>query len=166
MQTKTIEDLDALREECRAMVTKRAGLSAGAAMIPVFGMDAMTDVALLLDMIPAINRKFGLTPEQIDQLDPQIKKLLFVAITAVGSDLIGRVVTKTMIMRLLTRVGIGISTQSLAKFIPILGQALSAAISFGAMKMLGNAHIDDCYEIAKKLIHPDALSHPAPNSPS
>jgi hypothetical protein len=56
------------------MVTSRAGLSAGAAMVPIPGADIGADVTLLLEMIPAINRKFGLTPEQIDQLDPQIKK--------------------------------------------------------------------------------------------
>lgn len=74
MLPRTIEELDALRGECKSMVTSRAGLSAGAAMVPIPGADIGADVTLLLEMIPAINRKFGLTPEQIDQLDPQIKK--------------------------------------------------------------------------------------------
>jgi len=36
--------------------------------------------------------------------------------------------------------------------VPILGQALAASISFGAMKLLGNAHVDDCYAVAKKAL--------------
>lgn len=55
-------------------------------------------------------------------------------------------------MQVLKRVGIRLATKSVAKFIPILGQALAASISFGAMKMVGNSHVDDCYEVAKKAI--------------
>jgi hypothetical protein len=165
MPVATIEELDALRKQCKSMVTKRAGLSAGAAIIPLFGVDTVTDVVLLVDLIPAINRKFGLTPEQIDTLDPHIKKMLFVAITGVGSDLIGRVITHSLVVRVLKRVGVGLSTQSLAKFVPILGQALAASLSFGAMKMLGNAHVDDCYAVAKSFISSsrDGQNRPVPN---
>lgn len=152
MAPQTLDELDALREECRSMVTMRAGVSAGAAIVPFFGVDTVTDVALLMDMIPAINRKFGLTPDQIDHLDPQVKKLIYVAVTAIGSDLIGRVVTRTLVTQLLKRIGVGLSMQSLAKFIPILGQALSATISFGAMRMLGNSHVEDCYTVARKVL--------------
>ncbi|MGL5081794.1 MAG: hypothetical protein ACRC8A_09935 [Microcoleaceae cyanobacterium] len=134
------------------MITKRASLSAGAAIIPIPGVDISADVTLLLEMIPTINRKFGLTPEQINDLDPQIKKIILVAITNIGSGLIGRTVTKQLIMQVLKRVGIRVTTKSVAKFIPILGQALAASISFGAMKMVGDSHVDDCYEVAKKVI--------------
>ena len=147
---RTIEELNALRDECRSMVTKRAGLSAGAAVIPIPGADIGADVALLLDMIPAINRKFGLTPDQIDHLDPQVKRIILVAITSVGSELIGRMVTKPVILQVLKRIGIRVTTKTVAKFIPFLGQALAATISFAAMRMVGNAHVDDCYEVARK----------------
>jgi uncharacterized protein (DUF697 family) len=147
---RTVEELNALRSECRSMVTKCAGLSAGAAVIPIPGADIGADVALLLDMIPAINRKFGLTPDQIDHLDPQVKRIILVAITSVGSELIGRMVTKPLILQVLKRIGIRVTTKSVAKFIPFLGQVLAATISFAAMRMVGNAHIDDCYEVARK----------------
>ena len=147
-----IEELNALRDECKSMVTTPAGLSAGAAVIPIPGADIGADVALLLEMIPTINRKFGLTPEQIDELDPQVKKMILVAITSIGSELIGKMVTKQLILQILKRVGIRVATKSVAKFIPFLGQALAASISFGAMKMIGNSHVDDCYEVAKKVV--------------
>lgn len=152
MLPETIEDLDVLRTECRSLVTTRAGLSAGAAVIPIPGVDIGADVSLLVEMIPRINRKFGLTPEQIDQLDPQFKKIMLVAIATMGSELIGKLVTRELIMQVLKKIGIRVATKSFAKFIPILGQALAASLSFGAMKMVGNAHVDDCYEVAKKMI--------------
>lgn len=151
MSPHTLTELNAIRDECKTMVTKRAGLSAGAAVIPIPGMDIGADVSLLVEMIPAINRKFGLTPEQIDGLDPQVQKILLVAISSVGSGLIGKFVTKELVLQVLKRLGLRVATKSMAKFVPILGQALAAGISFGAMRMVGNSHVDDCYEVAKKL---------------
>ncbi|MDC7713251.1 hypothetical protein PQU96_03730 [Vogesella sp. LYT5W] len=152
MPPRTLAELDALRAECKAMVTRRAGLSAGAAVLPVPGLDIGADVSLLLEMIPAINRKFGLSPEQIEALDPQLKKIMLVAITSIGSELIGKLVTRPLLLKLLQRVGLRLATKSAAKFVPLLGQALAASVSFGAMKLIGNAHVDDCYEVAKKVL--------------
>lgn len=69
--------------------------------------------------------------------------------------MIGRMVTKQLIIQVLKRVGIRVATKSIVKFVPILGQVLAASISFGAMKLIGNAHVDDCYEVAKKVISVD-----------
>ena len=76
--------LEKLRNECKNMVTARASLSAGAAVVPLPGVDIGADVALLIEMIPAINKKFGLSQEQIDGLDPQIKKMILVAVTSIA----------------------------------------------------------------------------------
>ena len=134
------------------MVTKRSGLSSAAAVVPIPGADIGADVMLLLEMIPMINRKFGLSPEEIDELDPQTKKMILVAITSIGSEMIGKTITKQLIMQVLKRIGIRVAAKSLAKWIPIIGQAFAATISFGAMKLVGNSHVDDCYQVALKAI--------------
>lgn len=152
MLPRTLEELDALRDECKAMVTKRAGLSAGAAVLPIPGLDLGADVTLLIEMIPAINQKFGLSPHQIAGLDPKIKRIILIGATSLGNNLIGKWVTQQLVMQMLQRLGIRVATKSIAKFVPFLGQALAASISFGAMKMLGNAHVDDCYTVAKKAL--------------
>ena len=152
MLPQTLEQLDALRDECKAMVTKRAGVSAGAAVLPIPGLDLGTDLSLLIEMLPAINRKFGLSPEQIDGLDPRTKQIIFVAATSLGNTLIGKWVTQQLVVQTLQRLGVRMATKTMAKFVPFLGQALAASISFGAMKMLGNAHVDDCYAVAKKAL--------------
>lgn len=152
MLPKTIRELDSIRAACKSMVTTRAGLSAGAAVVPIPGVDIGADASLLLEMIPAINRKFGLTPEEIDQLDPQVKKIILVAITSIGSELVGKMITKQLIIQVLKKIGIRVAAKSVAKYIPLLGSAVAASISYGAMKLVGNAHIDDCYAVAKKVI--------------
>lgn len=152
MLPRTLEELDTLRAECKAMVTKRAGLSAGAAVLPIPGLDLGADIALLVELIPAINQKFGLAPEQIDGLDPKIKRVILIGATSVGNNLIGKWVTQQLVMQALKRIGIRVTTKTLARFVPILGQALAASISFGAIKLLGNAHVDDCYAVARKAL--------------
>lgn len=152
MLPQTLEELDALREECKAMVTKRAGLSAGAAVLPIPGLDLGADVALLIELIPAINQKFGLNPEQIEGLDPKIKRVILIGATSLGNNLIGKWVTQQLVMQMLQRIGIRVASKTAAKFVPILGQALAASISFGAMKLLGNAHVEDCYKVARQAL--------------
>lgn len=155
MLPKTIEELNVIRDNCRSIVTRRSGLSAVASAIPIPGVDIGTDITLLIKMITTINRNFGLMPEQIDQLDPQTKKIIFVAITSIGSELIGKMVTKQLIKTVLKRIGVRITTKRFVRFIPFLGAALASSMSFGAMKMVGNSHVDDCYKVAKKAIMSD-----------
>ena len=70
------------------MVNKRATTSAVAAAVPVPGVDIGADVAIMLELLPAINRRFGLSSEQIEQLDSAIKGKIFVIISSIGSELI------------------------------------------------------------------------------
>lgn len=152
MLPKSMEELEKIREECKAMVTKRSFVSGGAAVVPVPGADIGVDVVILVEMLPAINKRFGLSNDQIDQLDPMIKQRILVFATSIGSEIIGKFVTKQMVVQLLKRIGIRVTAKSVAKYIPILGQALAATISFGAMKLVGNSHVDDCYEVAKQML--------------
>lgn len=152
MQAETINELSRIRDECKSMVTKRATVSGAAAAIPLPGVDIGSDVALLLEMIPAISRRFGLSQEQIDAQDPKIKGLILVAITSVGSEMVGKAITKQLIMQLLKQVGIRVATKQVTKWIPFVGSAISAGISFTAMKYLGNSHVDDCYYVAKRVL--------------
>lgn len=152
MIPKTLQELDQIREECKSMVNKRASVSAAAAVVPVPGADVGADIAIMMELLPAINRRFGLSPEQIDQLDAATKGKIAVIITSIGSQLVGKLVSKQTVTLLLKKVGTRVAVKSVSKFIPLIGQAVSAGISFGAMKYLGNSHIDDCYEVCRRMI--------------
>lgn len=146
------KQLDAIRDQCRALVTRRASLSAGAAVIPIPGLDIGTDVAILIKLLPQINERFGLTPAQIDRLDTDTKRVVMMFITGLGASLVGRLVTRELVIKVLMKLGVRVTTKGIVKFVPFLGQALSASISFGAMKLLGNQHIDDCYQVARRTL--------------
>jgi hypothetical protein len=59
-------------------------------LVPLPGIDVAGDVALLMELIPAINRKFGLTPEQIDRLDTTRRVMVYAMLKKVGAGLVGR----------------------------------------------------------------------------
>lgn len=146
-----LKELERIRDDCKSMVTKRSFASAAAAAVPVPGADVAVDISLLMEMIPAINRQFGLTPEQIEQLDPRTKAQLTVIITSIGTSLVGRYVTKEAVLVVLKKVGVRVATKSVAKYIPIIGTAVATSVSFTAMKWMGNSHVDDCFEAIKRL---------------
>lgn len=149
-------DIEATARECRRLVTQRALIAAGVAMVPLPGVDWLTDVGLLVKLLPDINRRFGLTPEQIERLAPDRRVTVFKAISAGGSVVAGRLVTRELVMTLLRVVGVRLTTQQAAKYVPLAGQAVSAALTFSALKLVCEQHIRQCMAVARQLQPPAA----------
>jgi uncharacterized protein (DUF697 family) len=149
---QNLDDIEVIRRRCRRLVTRRALISAAAAVVPLPGIDIAVDIGVLLRTIDAINAEFGLTPMQIERLSPRRKAYAYQAISVVGSALVGRVLTRDLIIKVLQRVGMQLSAGQVAKFVPIAGQALAATISFSALKILGDRHVEDCARVAGRLI--------------
>jgi uncharacterized protein (DUF697 family) len=150
----TPEDIAAVARQCRRLVTQRALFAAGVAAVPVPGIDWLTDVGVLLKLIPEINDRFGLTPEQIERLAPDRRVAVFKAISAGGSVLIGRLVTRDLVLVLLKTVGIRLTTKQAARMVPLAGQAVSAALTFSALKYVCEQHIKQCVEVSRQLALP------------
>lgn len=149
---KSMAELDKVRASCKAMVKRRAATSGGMSLIPIPGVDIAGDVAMLLQLIPAINQKFGLTPEQIEELDTRHKVLIYAMVKKIGNDLVGRAITRRVVVAALKKVAGRMAAKQVLKYIPFAGQAAAAALSVAAMMYLGNAHVDACYEIAGEAI--------------
>jgi hypothetical protein len=152
LMPRSVAELDRVRAACKSMVRRRAATSGGMSLVPLPGIDIAGDVALLLELIPAINRKFGLTPEQIEELDSHRQVLIYAMLKKVGSDLAGRAITKKLVLLALKKVSTRLATKQVLKYIPFAGQAAAAALSVTAMLYLGNSHIDACYQIARGTI--------------
>jgi uncharacterized protein (DUF697 family) len=161
-----LEDLERVRTECRALVTKRSLVSAGAAVVPVPGIDLVADVGLLTSLLPQISAKFELDHDQVQKLEPKIAQQVLVMASSMGNNVIGRTVTKRIVTSLLRRVGARVAAGSVAKFVPFIGSAVAAGISFGAMKLVGNAHIEDCYKTARALLPASTLDTPGAGTAS
>ena len=150
---------EAIARRCRKLVSQRAMLAAGIAMVPVPGLDWLTDIGVLIKLLPEINRAFGLSPEQIERLAPDRQVVVYKAISAGGGMLVGRVVTRELVMRLLKLVGVRLTTQQAAKYVPLAGQAVSAALTYGALKYVCEQHIKQCQAVVRR------LALPAPDLP-
>ena len=157
--TPVEEPSEAIARRCRKIVTQRALFAAGVAMVPVPGLDWLTDVGVLVKLLPEINRAFGLTPEQIEQLAPHRKLVVYKTLSAGTGMLVGRVVTRELVIQVLKVVGMRLTTQQAAKFVPIAGQAVSAMLTFGALKYVCEQHIRQCQSVSQQ------LALPAPDIP-
>jgi len=147
----TPAQIEAAAKECRKMVSRRALLAAGVAVVPIPGVDWATNVGVLLKVLPDINRKFGLSAEQVERLAPDRRLVVFKAITAGGSLLVGRIVTRELVMSVLRVVGVRLSAQQAVKYVPIAGQGLSAALTYGALRYVCEQHIRQCMAICEQL---------------
>jgi len=151
----------------RKLLHRRAMVAAAASVVPVPGLDWAVDAALLSRLIPEINTVFGLTPAQLDQLTPHKRAQVQKAVTMVGSVLIGKFITKDLVLKAATKVGMRLTTQQLAKYVPLAGQAVSAVMGYTAIRYLGEEHLRDCVRVARSAqLHLPALDAPPPPSSS
>src|SRR5450830_725221 len=142
-------EIEQVRERCRRLVQRRAVMSAGASAIPIPGIDLMSDVGLFSMLINDINHEFGLTPEQIERLNPQFKLMAY---RAAGGMLVGKLVSRELILQLLKRSGVKIATKQVARFVPFAGQVVAAAIGYAVFRQIGNQHVNACAAVAQELL--------------
>ena len=157
--SQTEDPTEAIVRRCRRLVTQRALLAAGVAMVPVPGLDWLTDVGVLVKLLPEINRAFGLSPEQIERLAPNRQLVVYKAISTGGGLLVGKLVTRELVIQVLKIVGVRLTTQQAAKYVPIAGQAVSALLTYGALRYVCEQHIRQCQAVAR------TLALPAPRPP-
>lgn len=134
----------------RKLLNKRAMVAAAASAVPVPGLDWAVDAAMLSKLIPEINKEFGLTPQQLDQLDPTKREQVQKAVALVGSVLIGKLISRELVLKAATRIGMRLTTKQLAKYVPFAGQIVAATVGYAAIRYLGEEHMKDCIRVAKQ----------------
>ena len=150
--------LEATAQRARKLLHRRALAAAAASVVPVPGLDWAVDAALLSRLLPRINAEFGLTPEQIDRLDPSQREQVHKAVALVGSVLIGKLITRDVVLRLTKAVGLRMTTKQAAKYVPLAGQAVAATIGYATLRYLGEQHLRDCVRVVQQA----QLQLPAP----
>lgn len=144
-------ELAAAQARARKRLTRTAAIASAATIIPLPGIDIAVDAAALLRVIPEINRDFGLTPQQIEQLSPNKQLVVYKAIVGIGGAMVGKLVTRELVIEALKAVGVRLTVKQASKFVPLAGTALSAAIGFAAMQYVGRQHIRECVKVAQRV---------------
>jgi uncharacterized protein (DUF697 family) len=148
----TESDIDAVRERCRRLVRRRAVVSAGVAAVPIPGVDVVSDLRLFTQLIDDVNHEFGLSPAQIDRMQPKLKLIAYEAVISLGGMLVGKVVTRELVAAVLKRSAGKIAAKQAGKLVPIAGQIASATIGFFAFRQIGYQHVEACAKVARQVL--------------
>ena len=143
-------DMQAAVRRSRKLLHKRALMAGLASAVPVPGLDWAVDAAMLSKLIPEINREFGLTPGQLDSLSPKKREQVQKAVTLVGSVLIGKLISRDLVIKAATKIGMRLTTKQLAKYVPFAGQIVAATVGYAAIRYLGEEHMKDCIRVAQQ----------------
>ena len=144
-------------KHCRNLVKRQALLAAGVAMLPIPGLDWITDIGVLIKVLPQINEYFGLSQVQIEKLSPDRQLVVYKSLTAAGGLVVGRIVTRELVIKSLRLVGVRLSTQQTTKYVPLACQALSAVLTYSALRHVCEQHIKQCVAVASAVAAPQAL---------
>jgi len=154
-------DISALRERCRQLVRKRALVSAGMAAVPIPGLDIISDLRLFALLIDDINQEFGLSQQQIERMQPKFRMIAYEAAVGVGGMLVGKLVTREVVMQLLRKTGFKAVARQAGKLVPLAGQLASAGIGFYAFRQIGYQHVEACARVAQELLSAGVHRQPA-----
>lgn len=153
-------------QRSRRMLGRKALIAAAASAVPIPGVDWAADAALLSRLIPKISAEFGLAVTQIEGLAPHQRERVQKAAAAAGALLVGKLVTRELLIKLARHAGIRLTAKQATKYVPIAGQVVSAAIGYAALRALGELHIRDCVQVAQSVRHllpaPEAVDGATP----
>ena len=137
-------------QRARKMLNRRALAGAAASAVPLPGVDWLVDAALLSKLIPAINEEFGLTPDHLLRLPKRRQEQVEKAVGVVGSMVIGKFITRDLVLRFAGKVGMRMSAKQAARYVPLAGQLVSALVGYTAIRYLGEEHIRDCIQVLQE----------------
>ncbi len=136
-------------QRSRKLIARKALLAAAASAVPLPGIDWAADAALLSRLVPQISAEFGLSVTQVETLAPQQRERIQKAATTVGALLVGRLVTRDLLIALAKHAGLRLTTKQATKYVPVAGQIISASLGYAALRALGEQHIKDCVKVAR-----------------
>ena len=137
----TQDELARCRERAEAIVKRKSLMSSTASVVPIPGLDFGVDIKLMRDIIEDVNKLYGLDHKQVNTLGDDLRerillRLLFKVVnsSAKVSSAVLKIVIKDMAKR---------AAAKQTRWFPLVGQAISASISYYFMNKLGQDHIEN-----------------------
>ena len=119
-------------------------------VVPIPGLDFGVDIKLMRDIIEDLNKLYGLDHKQVNSLGDDTKQRIFSAAAIQGSQFIGKKVSNAILKVVIRDVAKRAAAKQ-TKWFPVVGQAISASISFYFMKKVGEDHMKKCESVIKSL---------------
>lgn len=157
-KAQNLNDLTQKREECDNIIHLAALASAANGFNPIPGTDIAVDYKIISEMINEIKNSFGLNDikdiSKFEKYGPTATNIINRILQYIGQEGI-----KKFLQFILKKFGEKILIQKGAKFIPLLGNLISAGISAGIVEYMGKQVADDCYELAKIILEDTCKKH-------
>lgn len=148
----TTREIEFVRRRCRKLVLRRAAVSAGAAALPLPGLDTLVDLGLFANLASEINTEFGFSPEQIGRLRPVISRSLYESIAALSLAKLAQSLAGAALTHVANRTAAPLLAKQSAKLVPVAGQLVSAALGFTVFRSIGYQHVESCALVAQELM--------------
>ncbi len=144
-------NLDDIREECLALMKKRAYISAGVSAVPVPLLDVAVDAGMLTQLLPEISIKFGLDTEKMAAINFATGDVHWRELGSRSLAFAGLVATRGATRMTIRGLGTRLLSRQVVKFIPLGGPIIAASMGYFVFKKITTDHINECYKVAKEL---------------
>ena len=146
----TIQELRERRERAEAIVKRKSLMSSTMSVVPIPGLDFGVDLKLMKDIIEDVNKIYGLDHKQVNSLGDDVKEKLclqqqfkVVNLLVKNFKCIFKIVIRDVAKR---------TAAKQTKWFPVVGQAVSASISYYFMNKIGKDHIQKCENVIKNVM--------------
>lgn len=144
------------RKVAEDIVSWSSVASAANGLNPVPGLDVSIDAGVLLNMVKQINKVFGLSEEQLKYAEKSSPGLLespeYNGLKQGILKLIAKYAAVEGILIVLKRMGAKVLVKNISKYLPFVGQLISAGIGYKMTLSFGEAYIDEVQDKAKSLL--------------
>lgn len=147
----TSDDIAERRQRAQTLVKKKSMLSSGVSVVPIPGLDFGVDIKLMKDIIEDINKIYGVDHDQVSTMGDDMRERVFAAAAIQGSQFIGKKVSEALLKMVVKDVAKRVAAKQ-TKWFPIVGQAISASLSYYFMKKMGDEHIEKCERVVKEIV--------------
>ncbi|WP_207952753.1 GTPase [Paenibacillus agricola] len=145
----SIEFLMKKKAACKKLITLTSAAAAANGLNPIPGLNIAIDIGILQKMFTQIRKSFDLSEDKLKS-----RLHLYPHLANVVNNLLKSVSTHGVISLLEKQAG-KVAAQQLSKYIPFIGQAISASAGFGITYLAGNSYLDNCYEVAEAMLKED-----------
>lgn len=151
------ESLAKKREVAKKIVSWSAVASAANALNPVPGADVAVDVGVLLNMCNQIKSTYGLSDKQltfVEQSNPNLMRSPeFMAMKQSIAKWVAQYAVAEGILALLKSMGARVAVKNIAKFLPFIGQAISAGIGYKMTTSFGEKYLEEAESYAENILN-------------
>jgi len=135
------------RSACDRYVAIAAAASAANGINPIPGADIAVDLSILVKLFSEIREAYGLN----DGFLSKLKESAIPVVARLANNAVKYATTEGILLLIKNFLGRQ-AIKTVAKYIPIIGQAIAAGLGYAITSNVGNSYLNDCHELAEQIL--------------